>query len=198
MKEPPRRVELPGHDARTVPAKPSLKAQVSTLSASPAPPDREPAPQVDIPVETLAMGTQVLPGAMDAPPAAPTRSQGTVRTVERAPALAAGDGPGRGRGFGDGLDAGTGGDVYRARRRCHDADRAPQRHGAIHHGGHARACPGRDHRRVRGADRTAYARTFASSAPSIRLSAWIRRRSRRRRSGGSVRACAADWRCRCA
>ena len=40
--------------------------------ASPAPPDREPAPQVVIPVETLALGTQVLPGAMDAPPAAPT------------------------------------------------------------------------------------------------------------------------------
>src|SRR6185295_11398141 len=34
MKEPPRRVELPGHDALTVPAKPSLQAQVSTLSAS--------------------------------------------------------------------------------------------------------------------------------------------------------------------
>jgi periplasmic protein TonB len=112
MKEPPRRAELPGHDARTVPAKPSLKARASTLSA-PAPPDREPAPQVVIPVETLALGTQVLPGAMDAPPAAPTSSQGTGTDGGARTGVGGGDGPGRGRGFGDGLDAGTGGDIYR-------------------------------------------------------------------------------------
>ena len=113
MKEPPRRAELPGHDARTVPAKPSLEAQVSTLSASPEPPDREPAPQVDIPVETLALGTQVLPGAMGAPPAAPTLSQGPGKGGGAGTNVGGGDGPGRGRGFGDGLDAGMDGDVYR-------------------------------------------------------------------------------------
>jgi TonB family protein len=113
MKEPPRRVELPGHDALTVPAKPSLKARVLTLSASLAPPDREPAPQVDIPVETLALGTQVLPGAMDAPPAAPTRSQGPGHGGGAGSNVGGGDGPGRGRGFGDGLDAGMDGDIYR-------------------------------------------------------------------------------------
>jgi TonB family protein len=112
-KEPPRRAELPGHDARTVPAKPSLKAQVPTPSASPAPPDREPAPQVVIPVETLALGTQVLPGAMDAPAAAPTNSQGSGRDGGAGAGVGTGDGPGRGRGFGDGLDAGTGGGIYR-------------------------------------------------------------------------------------
>jgi len=113
MKEPPRRVELPGHDALTVPAKPSLKARVSTLSASLVPPDREPAPQIDIPVETLALGTQVLPGAMDAPPAAPTRSQGPGHGGGAGSNVGGGDGPGRGRGFGDGLDAGMDGDIYR-------------------------------------------------------------------------------------
>jgi TonB family protein len=113
MKEPPRRVELPGHDALTVPAKPSLKARVLSLSASLAPPDREPAPQVDIPVETLALGTQVLPGAMDAPPAAPTRSQGPGHGGGAGSNVGGGDGPGRGRGFGDGLDAGMDGDIYR-------------------------------------------------------------------------------------
>jgi TonB family protein len=111
MKEPPRRAELPGHDARTVPAKPSLEAHVSTLSTPP--PDREPAPQVVIPVETLALGTQVLPGAMDAPPAAPTSSQGLGTDGGAGTGVRGGDGPGRGRGFGDGLDAGTGGDIYR-------------------------------------------------------------------------------------
>jgi periplasmic protein TonB len=113
MKEPPRRAELPGHDARTVPAKTSLKAQVATLSASPEPPDREPAPEIVVPVEMLALGTQVLPGAMDAPPAAPTSSQGTGRDGGAGTSVGGGDGPGRGRGFGDGLDAGIGGDVYR-------------------------------------------------------------------------------------
>jgi len=112
MKEPPRRAELPGHDARTVPAKPSLKARVPTPSASQTPPDREPAPQVVIPVETFALGTQVLPGAMDAPPAAPTNSQGSGKDGGAGTGVGTGDGPGRGRGFGDGLDAGTDGGIY--------------------------------------------------------------------------------------
>jgi periplasmic protein TonB len=112
MKEPPRRAELPGHDARTVPATATLEAQVPTLS-TPAPPDREPVPQVVIPVETLALGTQVLPGAMDAPPDAPTSSQGTGKDGGARTGVGGGDGPGHGRGFGDGLDAGTDGNVYR-------------------------------------------------------------------------------------
>jgi len=113
MKEPPRRAELPGHDARTVPAKPRLDAHVSPLSAALTPPDRAPAPEVVIPVETLALGTQVLPGAMDAPPAAPTSSQGTGRDGGARTGVGGGDGPNRGRGVGDGLDAGIGGEIYR-------------------------------------------------------------------------------------
>ena len=110
MQEPPRRAELPGRDARTVPAtKPR-----SIESPTPAPPpDREPAPQVVIPVETLALGTQILPGAMDAPPEAPTRSQGTGKDDGAGTGVGRGDGRGRGQGFRDGTDAGTGGDVYR-------------------------------------------------------------------------------------
>jgi TonB family protein len=108
MKEPPRRAELPGHDARTVPAtKPT-----AVESPTPAPPDREPAPQVVIPVETLALGTQILPGAMDAPPAAPTRSQGAGKDDGAGTGDRGGDGRGRGRGFGDGTDAGTDGGFY--------------------------------------------------------------------------------------
>ena len=104
-KEPPRRAELPGRDARTAPAtKPR-----SIDSPTPAPPDRESAPQVVIPVETLALGTQILPGAMDAPPAAPTASQGSGRDDGTGTGVGPGDGPGRGSGLGDGADAGTGG-----------------------------------------------------------------------------------------
>jgi protein TonB len=107
MMEPPRRAELPGRDARTVPA-----TRPRTIdSPTPAPPDREPAPQVIIPVETIALGTQILPGAMDALPAAPTRSQGTGKDDGAGTGVGEGDGPGRGRGFGDGRDAGIGGDV---------------------------------------------------------------------------------------
>jgi len=109
MKEPPRRTELPGHDSRTVPT----TRPRAIDSPAPAPPDREPAPQVVIPVETLALGTQVLPGAMDAPPAAPTNSQGSGKDGGAGTGAGGGDGPGHGRGFGDGLDAGTGGDIYR-------------------------------------------------------------------------------------
>jgi TonB family protein len=67
---------------------------------------------VVIPVETLALGTQVLPGAMDAPPAAPTSSQGPGKDGGARTGDGGGDGPGRGRGFGDGLDAGTDGGIY--------------------------------------------------------------------------------------
>ena len=109
MKEPPRRAELPGHDSRTVPA--TRPRAIDSPAA--APPDREPAPEVVIPVETLALGTQVLPGAMDALPAAPTSSQGTGKDGGARTGVGGGDGPGRGRGFGDGLDAGIGGDIYR-------------------------------------------------------------------------------------
>ena len=44
--------------------------------------------------------------------------------------------------------------------------------------------------------RAACARTFASSMPSTRHSAWIRRRSRRLGSGGFVLECVSDSRCR--
>ena len=108
MPEPPRRAELPGRDARTVPATKPRAIESPTQ----APSDRDQVPQVIIPVETLALGTQVLPGAMDALPAAPTRSQGTGRDDGAGTGVGGGDGPNRGRGLGDGPEAGTGGRYY--------------------------------------------------------------------------------------
>lgn len=195
MKEPPRRAELPGHDARTVPATPSLEAEVSTLS-TPAPPDREPVPEVVIPVETLALGTQVLPGAMDAPPDAPTSSQGTGKDGGARTGVGGGDGPGHGRGFGDGLDAGTDGNVYRPGAGV--TMPIELRKGMAQYTTEAIRARAQGARSPSNAwcSRTASARTFASSTLSTQRSVWIRRRSKRLRSGSFVRARAAAGRCR--
>jgi TonB family protein len=108
MREPPRRAELPGRDIRTVPA-----AQPPALNPSaPAQPDRDPVPRVIVPAATLAMGTEPLPGAMDAPPAAPTLSQGPGSDDGSGTGRGTGDGPGRGRGIGPGLDRGIGDGAY--------------------------------------------------------------------------------------
>jgi periplasmic protein TonB len=109
MAEPPRRAELPGRDARTIPA----TRPKAIASPTPTPTDRDPVPQVIVPAETFALGTQVLPGAIDELPAAPTSSQGPGKDGGAGTGVGPGIGPGRGRGFGDGLDAGIGGDVYR-------------------------------------------------------------------------------------
>jgi len=108
MKEPPRRAELPGHDAITVPATkphaPDLSKPVTTE------PDVNRA--LVIPVATLAAATDTLPGAIDAPPAPPTASQGPGDGGGAGPGHGPGDGQGRGPGLGDGRDGGTGGDGY--------------------------------------------------------------------------------------
>jgi protein TonB len=108
MPEPPRHAELRGRDARTVPA-----AEPRALDSSArSPHDREPVPEVVIPVVNLASSTDALPGAIDALPAAPTNSQGPGAKGGAGTGDGPGDGPGRGRGLGDGSDRGTGGKLY--------------------------------------------------------------------------------------
>ena len=107
MPQPPRRVEAPGRDARTVPA-----ATPRAVESAPKPAEREPVPEVIAPIATLALGTTVLPGAIDAPPAAPSTSQGPGRDGGAGTGVGPGDGPGRGRGVGNGFDQGIGGDIY--------------------------------------------------------------------------------------
>jgi protein TonB len=109
MVEPLRRAELPGKHARTVPSAKPATIDPATQAQS----DREAIQRLIIPVETLASGTETLPGAMDALPAPPSGSQGPGRDGGAGTRIGSGDGPGRGPGFGDGADGGTGGDVYR-------------------------------------------------------------------------------------
>ena len=93
---------------RTVPA-----AQPHAINPSaPAPPDRDPVQRVIVPAATLAMGTEPLPGVMDAPPAPPTLSQGPGSDDGSGTGKGTGDGPGRGRGIGDGLNRGIGGEAF--------------------------------------------------------------------------------------
>lgn len=75
--------------------------------------DRDPVQEVIIPAATLALGTDALPGAMDAPPAPPTPSRGPGKGDGTGDGAGSGDGPGTGRGLGDGRDRGTGGGFYR-------------------------------------------------------------------------------------
>jgi protein TonB len=104
---PPRRVERPGHDERTVPAK-ARAIEASTRSAT----DPEPMQPLIVPVAALASGIETLPGAIDAPSAPPALSQGPGTNGGVGTGTGMGDGAGRGRGFGDGRDGGTGGNVY--------------------------------------------------------------------------------------
>ncbi len=108
MTEPPRRAERPGHDAVTVPA-----AQPRSLE----PPERitkeaEQASAPIIPVVSLASATVSLPGSIDAPPAAPSLSQGPGGGGGAGTGDGTGDGPGRGPGLGPGKNGGTGGEVF--------------------------------------------------------------------------------------
>jgi protein TonB len=110
MNEPPRRAELPGRDAITVPASrpPNLETPRPTTRDQEPPP-----PMLNIPVVTLAASTESLPGAIDAPPGSPTLSQGPGTDGGSGTGTGSGDGPGRGPGLGNGQNGGVGGDVYR-------------------------------------------------------------------------------------
>jgi periplasmic protein TonB len=105
---PPRRVERQGTDMRTVPAGPAPTIDPSR----PVQPDVEPIPRLDIPVVPLASGAQMLPGAIDAPPAPPGASNGPGTGGGTGGHRGTGDGPGDGDGLGPGRDRGTGGGPF--------------------------------------------------------------------------------------
>jgi len=109
--DPPRQAKLPGHDTITVPA-----ARPRSLNPAPTTDEQPPVPQLIIPVATLAASTELLPGAIEAPPGPPTLSQGPGSDGGVGTGRGTGDGPGRGPGLGPGgaRDGGMGGgDVYR-------------------------------------------------------------------------------------
>ena len=106
MKEPPRKAELPGKDAITVP----VQRQPSMQLAKKEP---DPVEQLNIPAKTLASATESLPGAIDAPPGPPTLSQGSGSGGGSGTGTGTGIGSGTGSGLGPGSGGGTGGGVYR-------------------------------------------------------------------------------------
>jgi len=108
MKEPPRRAELPGKNAITVPASKPPNLETPTPTTKEPPP-----PMLNVPVAMLAASTDSLPGSIDAPPGPPTLSQGPGTDGGSGTGTGTGDGPGRGPGLGNGRNGGTGGDVYR-------------------------------------------------------------------------------------
>jgi TonB family protein len=107
MKAPARRAELPGRDARTVPAASPARPTPSPQQA----PDRPAQPS--IPALTMAAAPDSLPGAIEAPPDAPTLSQGSGIGGGAGTGRGSGIGAGTGSGLGDGTGGGTGGGVYR-------------------------------------------------------------------------------------
>jgi protein TonB len=107
--EPPRRAELPGKEKISVPAATPPKPDAQK------PPEKEPEPlaQLNIPAVTLGASTDSLPGVIDAPPAAPTLSQGSGGGGGAGTGAGTGVGSGTGSGLGQGYGGGTGGGAFR-------------------------------------------------------------------------------------
>lgn len=108
MKEPPRAAELPGKDQITVPVTKPPKLEVQ----QPKPEPPVPIQQVNIPAKMLSSAQDSLPGAIEAPSAPPTLSQGSGSGGGAGTGAGTGVGPGTGSGLGPGSGGGTGGGVY--------------------------------------------------------------------------------------
>lgn len=105
MKEPPRKAELPGKDKLTVPVDKAPTLEVTK---------KEPTPveQLSIPAKSLADATDLLSGALEAPPGPPTSSLGSGSGGGAGTGRGTGIGPGVGSGLGPGTGGGTGGGAY--------------------------------------------------------------------------------------
>jgi protein TonB len=108
MKEPPRQAEMPGKDKITVPVEKPPKMEMQEAKKEP-----DPVAQLNIPAKSLAAAQDSLPGAIEAPPGAPTLSQGSGSGGGAGTGSGSGVGPGTGSGLGPGSGGGTGGGVYR-------------------------------------------------------------------------------------
>ncbi len=112
--EPPRRLEMPGRDAISVPVAPK---PVITPPKEDPPKEVEPpeVPPLNIPVQTLASGTVASAGVIDisAPPAPGSTSQGSGSGGGAGTGRGTGVGSGQGSGLGAGFGGGTGGGAYR-------------------------------------------------------------------------------------
>jgi periplasmic protein TonB len=109
MKAPARQAEEPGKNKITVPvAKPPKLEPPKQIKDEPPP-----IQQLNIPAKSLAAATESLPGAIDAPAAPPSLSQGSGTGGGAGTGAGSGIGPGTGSGLGPGSGGGTGGGAYR-------------------------------------------------------------------------------------
>jgi len=106
--QPPRAAEMPGRDRITVPV-----ARSASFNLTPPLPEPSPVETLQIAAVSLAAGHDMLPGAIDGPPAPPTLSQGPGSGGIAGTGTGHGIGPGEGDGLGLGRGGNTGGDVYR-------------------------------------------------------------------------------------
>ncbi len=108
MKEPPRKVELPGKDKLNVPVEKPKPLQVPKE----IPKDTVPMPQIaQLDAKALASSAQAFNGTFDGVPGA--ASQGPGSGGGAGTGTGTGMGPGNGPGIGPGWGGGTGGGAYR-------------------------------------------------------------------------------------
>jgi TonB family protein len=108
MKEPPRKAELPGKEKITVPVQKPAQLEPPKVAKN----EPNPLDQLNIPAKNLADSTDSLPGAIEAPTAPPSPSQGAGTGGGAGTGRGAGIGPGSGPGLGPGSGGGSGGGVY--------------------------------------------------------------------------------------
>jgi protein TonB len=108
MPQPPRRAQLPGKDALTVPVgrRPSIEP-----TPAPDPPRLQ---QIILPAVATAAGLQEMVGIVSSMPSAPTDSLGPGSGGAAGTGKGPGSGGGDGPGLNDGRNGGTGGEVYQA------------------------------------------------------------------------------------
>lgn len=109
MKEPPRKMELPGKEKISVPV-----AKPPALEPPKEEPKVEPSivEPINIPAVSTASALESLTGVIEAPPGPPTPSQGSGTGGGSGTGTGTGSGPGTGSGLGPGTGGGVGGGVY--------------------------------------------------------------------------------------
>ena len=111
MKEPPRKVELPGKDQISVPvAKPAALVIVEKPPEKVEEPKTE--PELVIPAKAMASGTTTAVGALESNGASSGLSQGGGSGGGAGTGTGTGIGSGSGSGLGAGFGGGTGGGAY--------------------------------------------------------------------------------------
>jgi len=109
MKEPPRRMELPGKEKISVPVQKPPALEVPKEQPKVEPPSIE---SITIPAVSTASALESVTGVIEAPPGPPSLSQGSGTGGGSGTGQGTGSGSGTGSGLGPGSGGGVGGGVY--------------------------------------------------------------------------------------